>query len=53
MPNELMELVKEYGAACYSKGFCAARNNSLDYKTASEKADGLLKRIEEIANQNR
>ena len=53
MPKELIELVKEYGAACYRKGFYGARNNALDYKTETEKADELLKRIEEVVNQNR
>ena len=52
MPKELIELVKEYGAACYRKGFCGARNNALDYKTETEKADELLKRIEEVVNQD-
>lgn len=41
MPKELIELVKEYGAACYRKGFCGARNNALDYGDANGRATML------------
>ena len=52
MPKELVELLNEYGTNCYNKGFCAARNNSRDYKTNAEKADETLKRIVDFVKQN-
>ena len=52
MPKELVELLNEYSTYCYNKGFCAARNNSRDYKTNAEKAEVTLKRIGNFVKQN-